>query len=109
MEWRPAPASGVVSWLTLDEIAAGNGDRRMNNGVVYYATVRCVDQVNLTTTKVSSGFMPDLEPPIQAVPTLIIRPDTGQEAKYWGTNGSLYGTWGYGSCDFRLQPTILFF
>ena len=71
MGWRAASRAGLHEW---DALAEGTP---LENGAVYFVTVRCNDWVDLATTVFSGGLMADLVGPRVSVPTTVLQHTTG--------------------------------
>ena len=92
MSWSAAPTSGELWYNASDYFDADveeedntlidgifyNKDKLLLNGIIYFVSVQCSDQVNLTTTSVSAGLLPDLTPPRVAVPPMVVHPRNGR-------------------------------
>ena len=53
------------------------------NGVTYFVTVQCTDHVGWQSEmSASGGLMPDLEPPREVYPPLVIHPTTGSALRW---------------------------
>ena len=73
---KPAQASYVAN---------GTINRPLQNGVIYFVTVTCVDHVGWKTSTVSDGVMPDLEPPRAVAPAYFSHPTTNRVVRFTGS------------------------
>lgn len=82
MAWRIASRSGTHTFHA-------EGDAPLENGIMYFVTVKCTDQVELATSVVSGGLMPDLNPPFPSVRAVMIHPRNGMITDYWGHGSNI--------------------
>ena len=80
MEWAAAFSTGVHTWV----------DATLLNGVTYFVTVECTDHVGWQSEmRASGGLMPDLKPPREVYPPLVIHPKTGSVISWVSSAESL--------------------
>ena len=99
-EWAVGTYPGGDDFLPW-EAASSNGTHLLEcsgcleNGFVYFASLRCTDQVDQTSLYFSGGLMPDLTGPRVAVPPTVVTRFTGRETQYWGSDRSLSMVFGF--------------
>lgn len=80
MEWDDAISSGVHTWSSATLL----------NGVTYFVTVECTDHVGWQSQMIASGgLMPDLLPPKEVYPPLVVDPITGSAIRWASSSESL--------------------
>ena len=67
----------------------------LQNGFVYFVTLRCVDQVELSTMVYSGGLMPDLIGPMTVADAVVVSRVTGIATEFWGFANELRLQWGF--------------
>ena len=85
MDWTPAQSNGTHAWQ----------DATLENGVMYFVTVQCSDQVGHSVRSTSGGLMPDLVGPRVTVPAAIVSPHTGRETHFWGFASEISCVWAF--------------
>ena len=103
-EWAVGSFSGgddVMEWT----LANANGSHAFNctecmlNGVVYFASVRCSDQVGWSVSSASDGIMVDLDPPRIAAAATVVTLSTGIAARFWGHADDISLVWGFDDAE----------
>ena len=121
VSWEPVPSSakhfeyhanetsetteGSTLWYTEEDNTPRwyMKDSLLRNGLIYFASIRCLDQVQLTASSVAAGLLPDLVAPRVAVQPMVTQPSNGKRAYYWGSNTTLYGIWDYEAFESGLR------
>jgi hypothetical protein len=73
--WAPTSSQGTLWWSSLPAY--------LQNGVVYFVSVRCRDQVGWSTTTVSGGLMPDLVRNCSYAPPCMFRAQSLSAFRRW--------------------------
>ena len=70
-------------------------DECLQNGFIYYVSLQCTDQVDLTRFSVSGGLMPDLTGPQPVVPATVVTRYTGRATVFWGSGTDISIIFGF--------------
>ena len=67
----------------------------LENGLIYYVSLECTDQVGLSRFVTSGGLMPDLTVPEPAIPATVVTRFTGRATTFWGSGSDISLLYGF--------------